>query len=160
MLKENIGNKCFARFIIICMLLFSDKTSNRTRNICLQKHCFETQNFNEFTTVVTVSLVSYISFINPFEVGDLISFGANDEICRIQQIGRINTNTLSLILTRGVYQDPDPIALTDEVKKVTQVQIYEVGGNRLQGVPRGLVLVKETGQVLRLDSLGYVVGLL
>jgi hypothetical protein len=121
---------------------------------------FPTQNFNEFTTVVTVSLVSYISFINPFEVGDLISFGANDEICRIQQIGRINTNTLSLILTRGVYQDPDPIALTDEVKKVTQVQIYEVGGNRLQGVPRGLVLVKETGQVLRLDSLGYVVGLL
>jgi hypothetical protein len=119
---------------------------------------FPTQNFNDSTTVVTVSLVSYISFINPFEVGDLISFGANDEICRVQQIGRLNTNTLTLVITRGVYQNPDPIAITDEVKKITQVQIYELGGNRLQGVPKGLVLVKETGQILRLDSLGYVVG--
>lgn len=119
---------------------------------------YPTQNFNDSTTVVIVSLVSYISFINPFEVGDLISFGGNDEICRIQQIGRLNTNTLTLVVTRGVYQNPDPITTNDEVKKVTQVQIYELGGNRLQGVPKGLVLVKETGQILQLDPLGYVVG--
>lgn len=113
--------------------------------------------FSQFNTVVYVDIVSYITFLNPFEVGDLVSFASNTEVCRVQAVARLNNTTLTLVLTRGVFGTPQAIQDDDSVYKINQVQIYELSGNRLQGVPRGLVLVKETGEVLRLDSLGYVV---
>ncbi len=119
---------------------------------------FQSQGaFTEYDIVVKVDIASYSTFINPFEVGDLISFGTSAEVCRILQIGKLNPTTLVLVLTRGVYGAPAPIPDNDNVTKITQVQIYQLSGNRLQGVPRGLVLVKETGELLRLDPLGYVV---
>lgn len=109
------------------------------------------------STVVFVDILSYITFLNPFEIGDLISFGSSTEVSRIEAIGRLNSTTLTLILARGIYGTPQPIADNETVSKIAQVQIYELAGNKLQGVPKGLVLVKETGELLRLDSLGYVV---
>jgi hypothetical protein len=118
-----------------------------------------TQQFDEFTSVVFVDTAPYITS-NPFEIGDIIYFG-NDptgEICRIQQIGLVSPTTLSLLVIRGVNQKFQTIANDAPVSKLFQVQVYELEGNRLQGVPRGLVLVKETGQILTLDSLGYVIN--
>lgn len=117
-----------------------------------------TFSFDEI--VVRVDIASYITFLNPFEIGDLISFGSSTEVCRVMQIGRLNTTTLTLILTRGVYGSRTPIPDNADVTKIKQVQIYELEGNRLQGVPRGLVLVKETGELLRLDPLGYIVEII
>lgn len=114
-------------------------------------------SYTDQSTVVFADVLSYITFLNPFEVGDLISFGSSTEVCRIQAIGRLNSTTLTLVLARAVYGVPQPISDNESISKISQVQIYELTGNKLQGVPRGLVLVKETGELLRLDSLGYVV---
>jgi hypothetical protein len=117
-----------------------------------------TQNFDEFTSVIRVDTAPYIT-TNPFKIGDIIYFGSfGNEICRIQQIGLLNPTTFTLIVTRGVNQKFSSIADNSPVNKLVQVQVYELEGNRLQGVPRGLVLVKETGQILTLDSLGYVIN--
>jgi hypothetical protein len=119
---------------------------------------FQTQgSFTQYDRVVRVDILSYITFLNPFEVGDLISFGTNAEVCRVLQIGRLNSTTLTLVLTRAVFGTAAPIADNEIVSKIQQVQIYQLSGNKLQGVPKGLVLVKETGELLRLDPLGYVV---
>lgn len=118
---------------------------------------FEAQGaFSEFTTVVFVDTNPYIT-INPFEPGDLISFGNNTEICRVEAVAKLNNTTLTLIVTRGVFGAPQTIGDNNSVTKISQVQIYEISGNKLQGVPRGRVLVKETGEVLTLDPLGFVV---
>lgn len=118
-----------------------------------------TQDFSAYATVVYVDIPSYITFVNPFEVGDLVTFGSNTEVCRIQAVARLNDTTLTLIITRNILGTGGGQLITnnDPVYKITRVQIYEIAGNRLQGVPKGLVLVKETGKVLKLDSLGYVV---
>jgi len=112
---------------------------------------------NYYTTVVLVNTSPSLTFLNPFEIGDLVSFDTNTEVCRVQQIGRVNATTLSLVLTRAVFGNPQDITSGDTVYRIEQVQVYELERNRLQGVPKGLVLVKETGELLRLDSLGYVV---
>lgn len=113
-------------------------------------------SFGEYDTVVFVDTSPYIT-VNPFETGDLISFGNSSEVCRVQVVAKLNATTLTLILTRGVYGTNTAITANQAVSKITQVQIYEIVGNKLQGVPKGKVLVKETGEILRLDSLGYVV---
>ena len=43
------------------------------------------------------------------------------------------------------------------VYQVEPVQIYNITGNKLSGVPKGQVLVRQTGVVNKLDSLGYIV---
>lgn len=113
-------------------------------------------SYGEGDTVVFVETSPYITK-NPFETGDLISFGSNSEICRVEIVAKLNSSTLTLIITRGVYGAPQGITIGNAVTKIEQVQIYELSGNKLQGVPKGRVLVKETGEILTLDSLGFVV---
>lgn len=116
--------------------------------------------YTEYNTVISVSPTFSVNFINPFEVGDLISFGGNTEVCRVSAISKLNSTTLNLQIIRGVYGNPQTIGNTDIVNKITQVQVYELSGNRLQGVPKGRILVKETGDILELDPLGFVIRIL
>lgn len=45
-----------------------------------------------------------------------------------------------------------------EVKKVVPVKLYELKGNKLQGLPEAKVVVKETGDILLIDKFGFVTG--
>jgi hypothetical protein len=115
---------------------------------------------NATIIAVTTNTVGFTPAI--FRVGDLISpaLTPTAEIMRVEAVGILSTSPLvySLVVTRGYFGNPQPISLGSSFYRVNLVQIYNVTGNRLTGVPRGQVLVKETGRILKLDSLGFVIS--
>ena len=118
--------------------------------------------YTDYATVITVAPSPNSTAPSVIRVGDLITFGLTPsaEVMRVDAVGILTASPLvySLVVTRGFFGNPEPISLGYNVYKVSQVQIYNVTGNKLSGVPKGQVLVKETGRVLRLDSLGFVVS--
>lgn len=101
----------------------------------------------------------YISFVNPFKIGDFIKIN-NTEVAKItaigSPIGSVGTLTLQVIRNiRGGYAAVSSSGLPIEL--LNSSQIYEVENNRLNGVVQGKVLVQGTGEILVLDSNGYVV---
>ncbi len=118
--------------------------------------------YNENTTIIAVTTNAIGTTPPIFRVGDLISTGmlSTDEIMRVDAVGVLTASPLvySLLVTRGYFGNPQPIPLGSNFSRVNLVQIYNVTGNRLTGVPKGQVLVKETGRILKLDSLGFVIS--
>jgi hypothetical protein len=121
-----------------------------------------TANYNENATIIAVTTNALGFTPAIFRVGDLISpaLTPTAEIMRVEAVGVLSTLPLvySLVVTRGYFGNPQPISLGSSFSRVNLVQIYNVTGNRLTGVPRGQVLVKETGRILKLDSLGFVIS--
>jgi hypothetical protein len=121
-----------------------------------------TAGYGENATLigVTTNAQGFIPAI--FRVGDLISsaLAGSAEIMRVEAVGVLSTSPLvySLLVTRGYFGNRQLISLGSNFYRVNLVQIYNVTGNRLTGVPRGQVLVKETGRILKLDSLGFVIS--
>ena len=100
--------------------------------------------------------------------GDLITVGfpisSNTEVMRVGIIGippGYAPGTVTVSVTRNVNNVP---TLTDiripnlTVSKIKSVQIYEVEGNRLNGIVRGYMAVRITGEILKLDNNGFVLG--
>jgi hypothetical protein len=114
-------------------------------------------SISAFDGTIFVDTTPFIS-INPFEVGDLISFQGKSEVCRVRAVAKFNDTTLTLLVDRGVFGIQDSVNSGVGVFETAQTQIYEISGNRVQGVPRGKVLVKETGDILTLDSLGSIIN--
>lgn len=102
------------------------------------------------------------SGVTPIKVGDLIKITSNinNELIRVDAVGVISTTPIEylLIVTRGYSGQPQQINFNELIEKVNKVQIYNVTGNKLSGVPKGKLLVKETGAVLTLDSLGLIIS--
>ena len=121
-----------------------------------------TANYNENATIIAVTTNALGFTPAIFRVGDLISpaQAPTAEIMRVEAVGILSTSPLlySLVVTRGYFGNPQPIFILSNLYRVNLVQIYNVTGNRLTGVPRGQVLVKETGRILKLDSLGFVIS--
>lgn len=118
--------------------------------------------YNEYATIIAVTS-NAVGFIpTTLKVGDLISFSQSPsaEVLRVNAVGILSTSPLvySLLVTRGYFGTPSPISIGSNIYRINLVQIYNVTGNRLSGVPKGQVLVKETGRILRLDSLGFVIS--
>ena len=95
----------------------------------------------------------------PIQTGDLIQIQGNTEIIRVDSVGIASTSPIvyGLIVTRGYFGQPETISTNDLIQKVSKVQIYNVTGNRLSGVPKGKLLIKETGAIVTLDPLGFIV---
>jgi hypothetical protein len=81
------------------------------------------------------------------------------EIVRVESVAVITLPWLryTLGVTRGYNSPTGSHNNTAAVEYVSQVQIYNITRNKLTGVPKGSVLVKETGVLAKLDSLGYIV---
>lgn len=110
-------------------------------------------------TQIVITPEEFIAYTPaPPKEGDLIRI--DDEIMKIYTIGTITIPWLryTLIVSRGYNSTAASHSNLQFVKKVTPVQIYDIQGNRLTGVPRGQILVKETGAILKLDTLGYVIS--
>ena len=91
--------------------------------------------------------------------GELYRQANDTEIFRVNAVGTTTTpNQYVLFVTRGYYGGSGYLSVSGQLERVVQVQVYNVEKNRLSGVPKGLVYVKETGNVLTLDSLGYVIN--
>jgi hypothetical protein len=89
--------------------------------------------------------------------GDLIRLGT--EIIKINSVAVLTIPWLKYTLgvQRGYNSPPEFHSNEATVEYVSQVQIYNILGNRLTGVPKGDVLVQQSGQLLNLDPLGYIV---
>ena len=79
----------------------------------------------------------------------------------------VKINTVSLIpvpikYTLGVVRGYNSITSSHSVGKELEytqpVRIYNITGNKLTGIPKGQVLVQQTGVLVKLDSLGYIVS--
>ena len=92
--------------------------------------------------------------------GDLLQQDFRSEIFRVNAVGIISTNPLvyTLFITRGYFGEPQTLLSGEGLNRVSQVQVFSVEGSKLSGVPKGRLLIKETGKILKLDSLGYVIN--
>ena len=100
-------------------------------------------------------------FVNPFKIGDYIEVN-NQEIMQITAIGAPvgQPRTITLLVIRRIFgQTVDVSSDGYPIRILGPSQIYEIQGNRLNGVVQGKVLVQSTGEILRLDSNGYVVSI-
>lgn len=102
------------------------------------------------------------------KVGDLVSFNSlpsyqsGDELSYVTDIGIISlpTNYYRLFLNRNIGNlgtGGIPVS-GDYLMKVEPVQIYNLKGSQVSGVPKGKLLVKETGQIVTLNSLGFIIS--
>jgi hypothetical protein len=95
--------------------------------------------------------------------GDLFRQVGSTEIIRVNTVAIASIAPLkyNLFVSRGYFGQPQPInagSSTTFLERIKQVQVYSTEKGRLSGVPRGQLLVKETGAILRLDSLGFVIS--
>lgn len=110
-------------------------------------------------SIMFVDTSGYITFVNPFKIGDYIKV-SNQEVMKIiaigSPVGSIATLTLQVVRNiRGGFVNVQTDNMTVELLNTSQ--IYEVENNRLNGVVQGKVLVQGTGEILRVDSNGYVI---
>lgn len=110
-------------------------------------------------SIVFVNSSGFITFTNPFKVGDYIKV-SNQEVMKITAIGApigsVATLTLQVIRNiRGGFVNVQNPGMSVEL--LNSSQIYEVENNRLNGVVQGKVLVQGSGEILVLDSNGYVI---
>lgn len=117
-------------------------------------------NYSEFATILLISEEIPGTAATPIQTGDLIQIQGNTEIIRVDSVGIASTSPIvyGLIVTRGYFGQPETISTNDLIQKVSKVQIYNVTGNRLSGVPKGKLLIKETGAIVTLDPLGFIVS--
>lgn len=80
------------------------------------------------------------------------------KITRVVRDGSTLPVTYSLDVTRGYFSPAASINANDLVLRASPVQIYNIDNNKLSGVPKGIILVRETGKRLGIDSLGYVIS--
>lgn len=92
--------------------------------------------------------------------GDLFQQYNSNEIFRVDTVGILGVAPVSYLLfvTRGYFGQPQNLTASSLLNKVTQVQVFSAEGSKLSGVPKGQLLVKETGKILRLDPLGFVIA--
>jgi hypothetical protein len=98
-------------------------------------------------------------------VGDLIQVGGFNEIMKVTLIGvppTLAAGTLRLRVERNINNTTSTANVGADgqgIYKINPVQIYELEFNRLNGVVRGYMAVRDTGEILKLDSNGFVIGL-
>jgi hypothetical protein len=97
-------------------------------------------------------------------VGDLIQVGGADEIMRVTVIGvppTLAPGTLRLRVERNINNTTNTANVGSDgasINRINPVQIYELELNRLNGVVRGYIAVRDTREILKLDSNGFVIG--
>lgn len=101
--------------------------------------------------------------VTPIQAGDLITMQTQPpalEIMKVEAVIVVTTSPVvyKLIVSRGYFGQLQPIAANQLIQTVSKVQIYNVIGNKLSGVPKGKVLVKETGAIVTLDPLGFIIS--
>ena len=124
---------------------------------------YYSQSYSQYDELIFVQPVGYGAAPIVPKAGDFIdtNTATHSEIAKVIAVGIITSPSLkySLQLERGYYGTPQAFTGTGTaMNKLIPVQVYNVSGNRLTGVPKGKVLVKETGAILTLDKLGYVVS--
>ena len=83
------------------------------------------------------------------------------ELVKVITAGRTNVGgdiAYVLDVKRGYNSVSSSHTAFTRVDKVEPVQIFNITGNKLAGVPKGQILVKQTGTLNVLDQLGFIVS--
>lgn len=105
------------------------------------------------------------------KVGDIIQITSSLELMKVQSVGSYQNNGnytvpfYKLVVERGYnYTTPQQIItqvfprIEPPVNLSTPTLIFKLQGNKVQGVQRGKVQVKTSGEILHIDRFGYVVS--
>ena len=105
------------------------------------------------------------------KVGDIIQITSSLELIKIQSIGSYPDNgnftppLYKLTVERGYNYTPASAISTSLSPRTeppvyfsTPILIFKLQGNKVQGVQRGKVQVKTSGEILHIDRFGYVVS--
>ena len=116
-------------------------------------------NNSNLTQLVLEIYPGTLSVIPP-QRGDLLRVSNGAEIFRVEAVATVTgqSNTYIAYVTRGWNGITVPIVPPSSLELMVFVQVYNIEQDKLSGVPKGQVYVKETGQSLKLDSSGYVVS--
>lgn len=114
--------------------------------------------------LIKTSNLSPNNLTGSISVGDLIQVGAADEIMRVTILGIPPGAAPGVIRVRVVRNINRTVDTADVnyngsgIYKIYPVQLYELEQNRLNGVVRGYMAVRDTGEILKLDSNGFIIG--
>lgn len=129
---------------------------------------YSTSGSSTNATILWLKATVSNSITGAISPGDLITVGypitSNSEVMRVGIIGippGYAPGTITVSVTRNVNNVPTLANIgtpNQSISKINPVQIYEVEGNRLNGIVRGYIVVQVTGEILKLDNNGFVVG--
>lgn len=123
------------------------------------------------TTTIQVKLALNINILDtwaPFllQVGDLITigeFGESGDSAEIIKINSIKPVDNSFQYVLEVTRAWNGIKATDQwsadypVNTVLPVRVFELKGNKVQGVSKGKIRIVETGDIIGVDQFGFVI---
>jgi hypothetical protein len=111
-------------------------------------------------SIFNISLTTTAQYTIPPQAGDLWRIAGEQEIFKIEAIGTVSgqTNTFQWYVTRAWNGVTSTTSGGVSLERVKLVQVFILENDKLSGVPKGQVYVKETGASLRLDTSGYVVS--
>lgn len=107
------------------------------------------------------------------QVGDILQIATSTELIKIKSIGSYPNNgayaytnpLYRLTVERGYnYTNPAPIVTTVSplVTPIASLSVplllFRLQGNKVQGLQRGKLIVKASGDILHVDRLGYIVS--
>jgi hypothetical protein len=112
---------------------------------------------------IRTSILNPNNLTGSISVGDLIQIGGFDEIMRISLLGvppGSAPGTLRVRAGRNINRTADIAPVGSDgwgLYRINPVQLYELESNRLNGVVKGYMVVRDTGAILTLDSNGFVI---
>lgn len=115
---------------------------------------------NSNLTQLIIELTPGAIYTVPPKTGDLLRVESQTEVFRVESVGTVTgiANAYVVYVTRGWNGVTQTIFPPVNLEKLLLVQVYNIEQDKLSGVPKGQVYVKETGQSLALDSSGYVLS--
>jgi hypothetical protein len=96
--------------------------------------------------------------VTPIQVGDYMYLYNVDEIVKVEQVERVGgtTNTTVKRYMFGTNPNPTTSFVTTTARVMKDIsRIYQVENNRIEFVSEGKVWIEASGDILRMDELGY-----
>lgn len=111
-------------------------------------------------SILTFQVIAGSNFTKPPQEGELYRVDGSEELIKVEAVGTIpaSPDLFTVYVLRGWNGVVDTIVTPIGLEVLSLVQVYNVENNKLAGVPKGQVYVKETGAALLLDNAGYVVS--
>jgi hypothetical protein len=109
-------------------------------------------------TLLDLTVIPGAAEVEPIKVGDYLYLYNEDEIVKVEQVERVGstTNTTIKRFMFGTNPNPSTSLVETTVRVLTDInRLYQVDSNRIEFIGEGKIWVQASGDILRLDELGY-----
>jgi len=117
-------------------------------------------SINATQTTIVVELLDLFGRFLEIEVGDIIQINLQSELMRVESITVVG-NSRTLKVSRRWNGTPAQTYTADPLnvnKIVGPTKIYQVRGNKIQGLQKGRLVIRDSQEILTIDELGQVIG--